>query len=151
MSKRRRDKFRYREGDVAALLGLPQRRLKTARDEGLARGDVWELIDRSVSYTSTGIKQLLQTLGLLGFLAVEDITAPLTEMMADVENEPIETVRVCEVNLDHNWIGVMAAGNKVKIKVNSSSNFRRDMHIRIRKSGSGYTFVGRCPRWPGKF
>lgn len=151
MASRHLNKFKYREDDIAAILGLSQRRLGVSRNEELVRGTHWVIQSRFVYYSWTGVRQLLAKLGILEAIEVGEVACRADDRMRSRETAPILDAIVKGQMSNQCMLEASIEGLVVEVAVRNNTKFLPGMKIRVRRIGDRHTLVGHCPRWLGKF
>ncbi len=135
---------------LAERAGVPRERLRQVRQQVLAECD-WGLVKGRVVLTVWGAKKALSALG------VPDREVIFREALASLKKEPAARCElvVCGQMGNPRVVRAMLDGvvGTVILRVPRAENFTPGMRVPgcVRIRPGVWDFVGRCPRWRGKW
>lgn len=141
LSKRLMD-FPHSEIGLAKKLGLPRNHLREAR-ENLKKGADWDTEGKEVVWTHAAAQAMALAIG-----ATLDDPAGKNAGAEATVNE-FTVAKKC-VNTHALW-ATDKAGKEWLVRVTSNEHFRPGMVFRAEMMQDGWTLVGRCPRFPGRW
>lgn len=151
----------YLEARVAERLGLCRDFVKKRRREVLDRGREWFMRGNEVFYTEDGVRKMVDCLGVklpekrprvAGGMSMQGLLSAARAGRVE-DDSGLSEIEVTGTTKNKSIVlGVDATGQEARVIVNNNENFVCGMIMTCRKENSGaWTFVGRCPRWRGKW
>lgn len=140
------EKFPVTQQTLLRKIGVGSSQLKAVRTQKFLQGIDWTIDKKVVRWTAQAALRAAEIL--------TGVTQPEKENAAPVNVEPShELVTVTRWRIPNRFLIECAFANGVRfyLRVNNNTNFREGMTVHAHLDSDGWTLVGRCPRFPGRW
>jgi hypothetical protein len=147
--------FTVAEVGLAKKTGVSRAVLRSLRQQ-FTRGVDWQVCGKSINWTEAAAQRAAALMAPPNREPEQTAPAEKTAFLdspVNGEGPLIESMQVVRWNIPNRHLIQCERADKsrVFVRVTSNQNFRERMTIRAQLDSDGWTLVGRCPRFPGRW